>query len=412
MRRVVVTGIGMITPLGSGCDRVWSDLCAGKSGISKIEEFDTSELKSTSAGICRDFQPLELFDEREVLRLDRTSQLAVAATTLAANDSQLTPVQLDSPDTGVILGTGYGGIESTEEGYAAYYGQGKRSAITVPKAMSNAAASNVAMRFKSRGPNMTVSTACSSGANAIGQAFHLIRHGVIERMITGGVDAPITPVVMYHWQSLRVLSTVNEQPARACKPFSANRDGFVMAEGTGIVILETLESARERGAHIYGEIIGYASTADAQHITLPDPDGESQAMIRALRDGNVSTDDIHYINAHGTATKFNDSSETKAIKQVFGDRAYEIPVSSIKAMLGHSMGASGALEFIASVLAVERNLIPPTINYEEPDPECDLDYVTEGSRPIGAATTPRIAMSNSFGFGGNNAVLVVRQYAD
>jgi 3-oxoacyl-[acyl-carrier-protein] synthase II len=231
-------------------------------------------------------------------------------------------------------------------------------------------------------------------------------------MITGGVDAPITPGVMYHWQSLRVLSTQNEFPERACKPFSANRDGFVLAEGTGIVILETLEGALERGAHIYGEIIGYASTADGQHITLPDPDGESQAMVRALRDANLTPTDIHYINAHGTATKFNDSSETKAIKQVFGERAYQVPVSSIKAMLGHSMGASGALEFIATILAVERNLIPPTINYEETDPECDLDYVTAGSRPIAESGTLRTAMSNSFGFGGNNAVLVVRQYAD
>jgi len=292
------------------------------------------------------------------------------------------------------------------------YVHGKPSAITVPKAMSNAAASNVAIRFKSRGPNLTVSTACSSGANAIGQAYYLIRYGIVERMITGGVDAPITPAVMYHWESLRVLSTQNEHPARACKPFSANRDGFVLAEGTGIVILETLDRALERGAHIYGAVVGYASTADASHITLPDTEGESQAITGARKDAHLVPADIDYINAHGTATKFNDSSETRAIKQVFGERAYEIPVSSIKAMLGHSMGASGAVEFIATILAVERNLMPPTINYEEPDPECDLDYVTEGARPIAERATLRTAMSNSFGFGGNNAVLAARQYSE
>jgi len=412
MRRVVVTGIGMITPLGMECENVWSALCAGKSGISKIEKFDVSELKSTIAGICHDFQALEFFDEREKLRLDRASQLALAAATVATRDAKLDDRELDSYDTGVILGTGYGGIESTEEGYGSYYGHGRRSAITVPKAMSNAAASNISIRFKSRGPNMTISTACSSGANAIGQAYHMIRFGIVERMITGGVDAPITPVVMDHWQFLRVLSTKNELPLQACKPFSANRDGFVLAEGTGIVILEALDRALERGAHIYGEIVGYASTADASHITLPDSEGESEAMRGALRDARLVPADIQYINAHGTATKFNDSSETKAIKQVFGERAYDIPVSSIKAALGHSMGASGAVEFIATILAIERNLMPPTINYEEPDPECDLDYVTGGARPLSTREGLRTALSNSFGFGGNNAVLVARQYAE
>ena len=413
IRRVVITGIGMITPLGIGCERVWSALCAGKSGISSIQEFDTSGLKSNIAGVCRDFHPLDFLDQREQARLDRASQMAVAATSIAAKDAQLTERELDTYDTGVILGTGYGGIESTEEGYRTFFGKGgQRSAITVPKAMGNAAASNISIRFKPRGPNMTVVTACSSGANAIGQAFHMIRHGVVERMITGGVDAPITPAVMYHWESLRVLSTQNELPERACKPFSANRDGFVLSEATGIVILEALGSALQRGAHIYAEVAGYASTADASHITLPNPDGESQAMIGALKDARLSQADIRYINAHGTATKFNDSSETMAIKQVFAERAYEIPASSIKAMLGHSMGASGAVEFIATVLAVERNMMPPTINYEEADPECDLDYVTGGARPISEDAVPRAAMSNSFGFGGNNAVLVARQYVN
>jgi 3-oxoacyl-[acyl-carrier-protein] synthase II len=276
--------------------------------------------------------------------------------------------------------------------------------------MYNASSSNIAIRFKTRGPNITVTTACSSGANAIGQAFHLIRYGHADRMIAGGADAPITPVVMDAWKEMRVLSTKNDPPERACKPFSANRDGFVLAEGAGIVVLEDLEKAVERGAHIYAEVIGYGSTADASHITFPDPDGEAHAMTRALKDAGARPEEIDYINAHGTATKLNDASETEAIKRVFGSRSYEIPINSIKSMLGHSMGAAGALEFIATVLAIEHQVVPPTINYEESDPQCDLDYVTEGAREFGRSRPLRTAISNSFGFGGNNAVLVVRAY--
>jgi 3-oxoacyl-[acyl-carrier-protein] synthase II len=270
--------------------------------------------------------------------------------------------------------------------------------------MYNASSSNVAIKFKTRGPNVTVTTACSSGANAIGQAFHLIRYGHADRMIAGGADAPITPVVMDAWKDMRVLSTKNDPPERACKPFSANRDGFVLAEGAGIVVLEAADLAAARGARIYAELIGYSSTSDASHITFPDPDGESNAILRALRDAGLSPEEIDHINAHGTATKLNDQSETEAIKRVFGCRAREIPVNSIKSMLGHTMGAAGAIELIATVLALNSQIVPPTINYEEPDPLCDLDYVTEGARraPL------RNAISNSFGFGGNNAVLVVR----
>jgi len=411
-KRVVVTGIGMITPLGNEHQGVWSALCAGESGISTITAFDTSGFKSTLAGICHNFQPSEFFSEREVARLDRCSQFALLSTDLALEEAGLGDGDAGGYETGIILGTGYGSIGSTEDGYGAFYGNEKRSAITIPKAMCNAAASNVAIRFKIRGPNLTVSTACSSGANAIGQAFHLVRHGVVERMITGGVDAPITPGLMDLWQFLRVLSTQNDSPARACKPFSANRDGFVMAEGAGIVILESLEGALARDAPIFGELVGYASTSDASHITLPDPEGEAQAITGALRDSGLTPKDIHYINAHGTGTKFNDVSETKAIKQAFGEYAHQIPVSSIKPMIGHSMGASGAIEFIATILSVERNLIPGTINYEQFDPECDLDYVTEGARVMGSHETRRTALSNSFGFGGNNAVLIVRQYVE
>ena len=413
IRRVAVTGLGLIAPLGVGCENVWPAILAGRSGISRINDFDTSRLKTTIAGVCRDFCPERFFDEREISRLDRVSQLAMAATDMAIKDSGLCNRQLDSYDAGVILGTGFGGQRSIEDFCLAFLsnGQGRRSAIAIPKSMYNASSSNVAIRYKTRGPNITVTTACSSGANAIGQAAQLIRYGHAERMIAGGADAPITPVVMDAWKEMRVLSTKNECPERACKPFSANRDGFVLAEGAGIVVLESVDSALERGAHIYAEILGYGSTADASHITFPDPEGEAFAISRALKDAGIAPDEIGYINAHGTATKLNDASETDAIKRVFGDRAYQIPVSSTKSMLGHSMGAAGGIEIVVSLLAIDHGRIPPTINYEEPDAQCDLDYVADGARPFPEGNGPRTAMSNSFGFGGNNAVVVMRQLA-
>ncbi|MGA9769514.1 MAG: beta-ketoacyl-ACP synthase II [Blastocatellia bacterium] len=414
MRRVVITGIGIIAATGVGREVFWSALTEGRSGISRIEVFDTSNLKTNIAGVCRDFHPDEFFDEREMTRLDRVSQMAIAATHLATREAGLTNGQLDSYDVGVSLGTGFGGQGSIEEFCGAFFsnGKGRRSAIAIPKSMYNASSSNIAIRFKARGPNITVTTACSSGANAIGHAFHLIRYGHAERMIAGGADAPVTPVVMEAWKEMRVLSTKNDPPERACKPFSANRDGFVLSEGAGIVVLEALELALERGAHIYAEVLGYGSTADAAHITFPDPEGEAHAILRALKDAGVAPQEIDHINAHGTATKLNDASETEAIKRVFGNRAYEIPINSIKSMLGHSMGAAGAIEFIGTILAIDNKVIPPTINYEETDPQCDLDYVTEGARAAGGNTPLRTALSNSFGFGGNNAVLVVREYAE
>src|SRR5215471_334489 len=281
-RRVAITGIGLITPVGVGRDAVWPALAEGRTGITRIEDFDTSKLKTTIAGKCREFVPEQFFDERELTRLDRVSQLAIAATELAIKDARLPESDLDSYDTGVVLGTGFGGQRSIEEFCGAYFsnGQGRRSAIAIPKSMYNASSSNIAIRFKTRGPNLTVTTACSSGANAIGQAFHLVRYGHADRMIAGGADAPVTPVVMDAWKDMRVLSTKNDPPERACKPFSANRDGFVLSEGAGIVVLEALDLALERGAKIYGEIIGYGSTADASHITFPDPDGEANAILR------------------------------------------------------------------------------------------------------------------------------------
>src|SRR5690349_13713313 len=411
MRRVAVTGIGLITPVGCGREAVWSALAAGRSGIARIEEFDTSNLRTNIAGVCRGFRPLDFFDERELARLDRVSQMAIAATDMATREAGLVNGQLDSFDVGVILGTGFGGQGSIEEFCGAFFsnGRGRRSAIAIPKSMYNASSSNIAIRFKTRGPNLTVTTACSSGANAIGQAFHLIRYGHADRMIAGGADAPVTPVVMDAWKDMRVLSTRNDPPERACKPFSANRDGFVLSEGAGIVVLEAMDLAIARGARVYAEVMGYGSTADAAHITFPDPDGEANAILRALKDAGVAPEEIDHINAHGTATKLNDQSETEAIKRVFGSRAHEIPINSIKSMIGHSMGAAGAIEFIATTLAIDSQILPPTINYEEADPQCDLDYITEGARPL-KGNRLRTAMSNSFGFGGNNAVLVLRGY--
>ena len=297
MRRVAVTGIGIIAPIGVGRERVWAALCEGRSGISQIEDFDTSNLKTTIAGVCRDFRPCEFFDERELSRLDRVSQLAIAATDLATRDAGLTNGHLDSYDAGVYSARGSAGRRSIEEFCGAFFsnGRGRRSAIAIPKSMYNASSSNIAIRFKTRGPNITITTACSSGANAIGQAFHLIRYGHAERMIAGGADAPITPVVMDAWKDMRVLSTKNETPARACKPFSANRDGFVLSEGAGIVVLEEMDAARARGAHVYAEVIGYGATADAAHITFPEPEGEAQAMMRALKDAGLAPerDQLH-----------------------------------------------------------------------------------------------------------------------
>jgi 3-oxoacyl-[acyl-carrier-protein] synthase II len=409
MRRVVVTGIGIVSPIGVGRENFWSALVAGRSGVSRIEEFETTNLRTNIAAVCRDFKPADFFDDRELTRLDRVSQLSIAATGQALCEAKLSGEEIDNYDTGIILGTGFGGQGSIEDFYQSFLlnDRSKRSAVAIPKSMYNASAANISMRFKARGPNITVTTACSSGANAIGLAAQMIRYGQAERMIAGGADAPVIPSVMEAWKDMRVLSTQNEIPERACKPFSATRDGFVLGEAAGIVVLESLDDAQKRGATIYAEMLGYGSTADAAHITFPDPEGEAHAMLRALKDAGVTLEAIDYINAHGTATKLNDASETEAIKRVFGSRAYDVPVSSIKSMLGHSMGASGAVEFIATALAVKEGLMPPTINFEERDPQCDLDYVTEGARAMRSRGL-RTALSNSFGFGGNNAVLVAR----
>lgn len=413
-RRIVVTGIGIIAPVGVGHERVWNAFAEGRSGITAIDSPAGAPPPTTPtiAGSCRDFQPLDFFTEREMLRLNRASQMSLAAANLAFSDAGITVNMLDNYDTGVILGTGFGGQESIEDSCEAFFMNKKelRTALAIPKSMYSASAANISIQFKIRGPNITLSTACSSGSNAIGIGMHMIRHGQATRVIAGGVDAALTPVVTNAWKEMRVLSTEHEHPERACKPFSANRDGLVMAEGVALVVLEEMESAVERGATIYAEALGYGSTTDAGHITMPDPEGEAQAIRRAISDAGIAPEEIDYINAHGTATKLNDMSETEAIKRVFGKRAYDIPVSATKSMIGHSMGACGAIGFVAAMLALKKKVIPPTINYETPDPQCDLDYVIEGARHVRSSTPLRTAMANSFGFGGNNAVLVLREF--
>lgn len=404
-RRVVVTGIGLITPFGVGKERFWQAVKEGRSGIKKIQRFDPSPFKSQMAGECRDFDPLQFLDAKEVYRMDRVSHLAVAATSLAMHDSGL---KTNSHKAGVILGTGLGGITTDDEQHKILHTKGHRfvKPMAIPMIMYNAAASHISMRFGLKGPGYTISTACTSGAQAIGEAYRMIKHAYAEAMIAGGSDAPLSFGIFSAWCALRVLSTRNAEPEKACRPFSKDRDGMVLAEGAGIVVLEELRHALKRSAPIYGEIIGYGITNDAYHLTYPRLEGEIKAMKRAIEDASISADEVDYINAHGTATPVNDLVETKAIKKVFANRAYSIPVSSTKSMIGHAMGASGAIEFITCCLSIGHDLIPPTINYITPDPKCDLDYVPNMPRK----KIVDIAISDSFGFGGNNAVLISKRY--
>jgi len=407
-RRVAVTGIGSVSPLGVGTDALWNGLCGGASGVRAIDTFDTSRLNTTIAGLCSDFDAADFLSPRECQRLDRMSQLAICAATLAARDASLEGA-VAARDFGVVLGTGFGGQASIEQSVLEAASGIPLPATTIPKCMYGAAASQVAARFQSSGPNLTLSTACSSGANAVGMAMAFIRQGQARWMLAGGADAPVTPLVMAAWDSMRTLSTRNDEPARACKPFSLNRDGFVLSEGAAFLLLEEWSAAVSRGAAIYAELVGYGMSADAGHLTAPCARGETLAIERALDDAGIEATAVDYINAHGTATRWNDMTETVSIKRTLGEHAYAVPVSSIKSSVGHAMGAAGALECAATVLSLYHRVLVPTLNYEQPDPECDLDYVTTGARNVPEGTRFDIALSNSFGFGGNNAVLVIRR---
>jgi len=412
MTRVVITGMGAITPLGNDVETFWRNVVAGRSGVGPITLFDASAMKTRIAAEVKGFDPEAWFGRKEARRMDRYVQFALAAAQQALQDARLDPAHVDRERVGVILGTGIGGIGALVQGVETLMTRGpdRISPFMVPMMLADTAPGLIAIAYGFRGPNMAVVTACASGTNAIGEAMHLIRRGDADVVIAGGAEAAILPVAVAAFNVMGAISTRNEEPERASRPFDRTRDGFVMGEGAGILILERLEHARARGARIYAEVVGYGTSADAYHITAPLENGEGAAlaMRRALADAGLSPRDIDYINAHGTSTPLNDKSETQAIKAVFGEAAYDVPISSTKSMIGHLLGAAGAVGAIVCIRAITDGVIPPTINYEHPDPECDLDYVPNVARrrPV------RTAMSNSFGFGGHNACVIFRRYED
>ncbi|HIE12332.1 MAG TPA: beta-ketoacyl-[acyl-carrier-protein] synthase II [Desulfotomaculum sp.] len=410
--RVVVTGLGIISPIGTGKDAFWEALLRGESGVRRITRFDPSEFRTQIAAEVIDFNPETYIDKKEARRMDRYTQFAVAATGLALKDAEIAPGTVDPDRVGVVLGCGIGGIETFEEQTRVLVTRGpsRISPFFVPMMIANMGAGYVAIVNGFYGPNSTIVTACASSNQAVGEAFRIIQRGEADVMVTGGTEAGITPVGIAGFCAMKAMSTRNDEPARASRPFDAGRDGFVVGEGAAILILENMERAVARGAHIYAEITGYGQSCDAYHITAPDPEGSgaAKAMERALADAGLTPGEVSYINAHGTSTPFNDKVETLAIKKVFGEFAYRVPVSSTKSMTGHLLGAAGGIEAAACVLSIARGVIPPTINYERPDPECDLDYVPGEARQ----TEVDVAISNGFGFGGHNATLVFKRYRE
>jgi len=409
-RRVVITGLGVVTSLGEAVDAVWDSLCAAKSGIGPVTRWDISQYPVRFGGECAKFDVANYgVDVREAKRLDRFAQFGLAAAVSAVTDSGLDFAKEDSYRAGVIIGSGIGGIETLEEQNKILNTRGlsRVSPFTVPRLMVNAASGNVSIRYRINGPNTAVATACATGSNAIGDAYRMIQHDMADMMIAGGSEAALCELGMASFVAARALSTRNDEPAKASRPWDKDRDGFVMAEGAGVVILEEYEHAKKRGARIYAEMAGYGMSGDASHITAPEPEGKgaAKAMELALRDGKLNPDQVDYINAHGTSTPLGDLAETKAIKSAFGPHAKKVAVSSTKGALGHSLGATGGVEAVIIAMSISRNLIPPTINLDNPDPECDLDFVPHKARDLKV----NVAMSNSFGFGGHNACLIMRK---
>lgn len=409
-RRVVVTGIGLVTPLGIGRAVNWERLTAGRSGIGPITRFDTARFATRIAGECREFDPLAFIEKKEVRKMDRFIQYGLAAAQLAVDDAAIPLERLASERCGVHVGSGIGGIGTIEEWHSVLVEKGpdRVSPFFLIATIINEAAGQISIRFRAKGPNMASVTACASSTHAVGDAFRLIARGEADIMITGGAEAPITPLGTAGFSAMKAISERNDEPERASRPFDAKRDGFVMAEGAGILILEELESAVKRGAKIYAEVVGYGMTGDAYHVAAPDPDGDGAARVMkaALDDAGVEPGAVDYINAHGTSTPFNDKTETAAIKAVFGEHARKIGVNSTKSMTGHLLGATGAVEAAYTALCLHHQIMPPTINYEYPDPECDLDYVPNVARPARVG----YGLSNSFGFGGTNASLLLKKY--
>lgn len=410
-RRVVVTGLGLITPIGMGVETTWENLINGKSGIGKITCFDTSAFPTQIAGEVKNFNPEDFIEVKDIKKMDRFIHLAVAAATIALEDSGLKITDDNAERVGVIVGSGIGGLGTIEHYHSVLLERGPRriTPFFIPMLVINLASGQISIRFGAKGPNSAVSTACATGNHSIGDAFKIIQRGEADAMIAGGAEAVITPLGIGGFNAMKALSTRNNEPEKASRPFDIDRDGFVMGEGAGIMILENLHSAMERGAKIYAEVIGYGMTADAYHITSPSPGGEGAArcMSITLKDGGVEPSKIDYINAHGTSTKAGDELESNAIKTVFGEYAYKVAISSTKSMTGHLLGAAGGVEAVFSVMSILNDIVPPTINLDNVDPECgDLDYVPRTARKMPV----NYVLSNSFGFGGTNACLLLKKF--
>ncbi|HWQ72841.1 MAG TPA: beta-ketoacyl-ACP synthase II [Desulfitobacteriaceae bacterium] len=411
-KRAVITGMGVISPVGNEINEFWNNLIAGKAGIAAVTRFDVSALPTKAAGEVNNFDPAEWIEKKESRRMDRFVQMAMAAGKMAVKDAGLDLEKINKDRAGVVMGCGIGGVITFEEQKEILMTKGPNrvSPFFITNLISNMAAGYLSIAFDLKGPSLTIVTACASATNAIGEALRLIQRGETDLVLCGGTEAPLTELAFAGFCSIKAMSTEKENYSQACRPFDKRRSGFVMSEGAGILVLESLEHAQARGAHIYAELIGYGSSSDAYHITMPAPGGVGAvaAMRKALADAGLNPEDVSYINAHGTGTDANDALETEAIKAVFGDAARNVPISSTKSMTGHLMGAAGAIEAIICTLAIERSVIPPTINYEEPDPECDLDYVPN----IAREQQVKVALSNNLGFGGHNATIIIRKFAD
>ncbi|MGD9762921.1 MAG: beta-ketoacyl-ACP synthase II [Candidatus Binatia bacterium] len=407
--RVVITGLGVVSPLGVGVEANWDALLAGRSGIGPITVFELGDLPVRIAGEARDFDPAAFLEKKEIRKVDRFAQFAIAAAQMAVDDAGLAG-QMSGPRAGVVIGVGMGGLATLEDAVRSYLETGiKRiSPFTIPRVIANMASGLIAMRFGSTGVNYVATSACASGGHAVGEAYTLVRNGVQDVVITGGAEAAITPLGVSGFAVMRAMSTRNEEPARASRPFDRGRDGFVIGEGAGILVLESLSRARARGARIYAELCGYGANCDAYHITSPAPEGQGAAacMRLTLESGGIDPSEVDYINAHGTSTPYNDANETQAIRAAFGAHADRLAVSSTKSMTGHLFGGAGGVEAVYTAITVHSGWIPPTINYEDPDNECDLDYVPNVARQASV----RVALSNSFGFGGANACVAFRRY--
>lgn len=412
MRRVVVTGVGVVSPIGVDARQFWKSLCGGVSGVDKITRFDTSSYPVQIAAEIKGFNPLNYIEKKDLKKMDLFIQYALAAGLMAAEDAKLQVTPENGHRIGVLVGAGIGGLWCIEEQHKVLLSRGpsRISPHFIPALIANLATGQISIRLGAKGPNSCVATACATGTHAIGDSFKIIQRNAADVMVAGGCESSITPLAVAGFAAMRALSTRNEMPQQASRPFDAKRDGFVIGEGAGVLVLEELNFARSRGASIYAEVVGYGMSGDAYHITATSPEGEGAArcMQMAIEDAGIEPREIDYINAHGTSTDYNDQAETRAVKTVFGEHAYRLAISSNKSMIGHLLGAAGAVEAIATILTIKEGLIPPTINYEYPDPRCDLDYVPNRAR----SARVRYALSNSFGFGGTNGSVILKQFED